>query len=133
MSMSLTSALRTRRGRSCSPLDTALGSVTVAGLTVSVNEVARSEPDLRARYTVPTAAQVDRIRSAWALGQAIEGLDLDRAAYRLLVWADSWSAENLAGLVSLIEAARSAGDGNRRRPPQRAPIAATRQGACHDA
>ena len=109
--MSLTRALRTRRGRSCSPLDTALGSVTVAGLTVSVNEAARPEPDLSARYTVPTApaAQVDRIRSAWALSQAIDGLDLDRAAHRLLVWADSWSADNVAGLVTLIEAARAAG------------------------
>lgn len=116
--MSLTSALRTRRGRSCSPLDTALGSgasagltITVAGLTMSLNEVARPEPDLSARYKVPTspAAPVDRIRSAWALSQVIEGLDLDRAAHRLLVWADSWSAENVAGLVSLIEASRAAG------------------------
>jgi hypothetical protein len=110
--MSLTSALRTRLGRSpSSPLDTALGTVTVGGLTMSFNDVARPEPDLSARYKVPTspAAPVDRIRSAWALTQATEGLDLDRSAHKLLVWADSWSAENVAGLVALIEAARAAG------------------------
>lgn len=124
--MSLTSALRTRRGFRCSrcqrvycicprrpasPLDTALGTITVAGLTAAVDGVARSEPDLSARYRVPAApaAPVDRIRSAWALTQAIDGLDLDRSAHKLLVWADSWSAENVAGLVALIEAARAAG------------------------
>lgn len=123
MSMNLTRALRARRGRSCSPLDTALGSVTVAGLTMPVNDVARPEPDLSDRYTVPILPAVDRIPSAWALARAIEDLDLDRSAYRLLAWADSWSAENVAGLVFLIAAARRAGEATAARhlnePPQR--------------
>jgi hypothetical protein len=73
-----------------------------------------TEPDLSSRYSVPAEPTVaERIPSAWALTTAIEGLDLDRSAHKLLVWADSWSAENLAGLVSLIEAARTAGGGSR--------------------
>lgn len=72
------------------------------------------EPDLSSRYRLPAEPVVaERIPSAWALTAAIDGLDLDRAAHRLLVWADSWSAENLAGLVSLIEAARAGGGGAR--------------------
>jgi hypothetical protein len=72
------------------------------------------EPDLSARYTVPTeSVPVDEIESARTLSDAIEGLDLDRSAHKLLVWADSWGSEPLAGLVSLIEAARTAGGGSR--------------------
>jgi hypothetical protein len=91
-------------------LDTALG-VAEGTLAAPLMAMAESEPDLSARYRLPAspAEPVDQVRAAYALMHAVEGLDLDRAAHRLLVWADSWSAGNLAGLVSLIEAARAAG------------------------
>lgn len=92
-------------------LDTPLGAGAHRAPRVPLSN--STEPDLSGRYTVPTApaVTVDQARLGLNLARAIEDLELDRFAHRLLVWADSWSQENLAGLVSLIEAARAAGGG----------------------
>jgi hypothetical protein len=91
-------------------LDTSLG---VAGDIPArpLMAIAEPEPDLSARYRVPSrpAEPVDRVRAGRALARALQGLDLDHDSFRLLTWVDSWSAANKAALASLVEAARTAG------------------------
>lgn len=130
--MSLTAALRTRRGVRCSrcqrlrcncprqlasPLDTTLGNfggervqtLSIRGLSTTLAVLPRKEPDLSLRYQVPR--RPDRcgagVMSRWALHQLVEVLDLDRGAHELLVWSERWFAEDLSGLVSLIQAAKA--------------------------
>jgi hypothetical protein len=91
-------------------LDTALG----VGESVSpppLMAIAESEPDLSARYQVPSrpAEPVDQVRAGRALERAVQGLALDHAGWRLLAWADSWSAADRSALAALVEAARAAG------------------------
>jgi hypothetical protein len=95
-------------------LDTPLG-VAEGASPARLRAMAAPEPDLSARYRVPSEPDVtvNQARVAYDLARAIEDLELGREAHRLLVWADSWSPQNVAGLLSLIEAARAAGGGLR--------------------
>jgi hypothetical protein len=91
-------------------LDTTLG-VAEGVLPPPLMAVGMPEPDLSARYRVPShpAEPVDQVRAGHALEHAVEGLALDHDTFRLLTWADSWSAADRSALAALVEAARAGG------------------------
>lgn len=91
-------------------LDTALGAAEGVS-PAPLKAMAEPEPDLSARYRVPSrpAEPVDRVRAGYVLAWAVQGLALDHDAFRLLAWADGWSAADKAALAALVEAARTSG------------------------
>jgi hypothetical protein len=91
-------------------LDTPLGAAE--GMSPApLMAVGMPEPELSARYRVPSrpGEPVDQVRAGQALSAAVEGLALDHDTFRLLAWADSWSAVDRAALAALVEAARAGG------------------------
>jgi hypothetical protein len=95
-------------------LDTALG-VAEGMSPAPLKALAEPEPDLSARYRLPSrpAEPVDQVRAGHVLAWAVQGLALDHDAFRILAWADGWSAADKAALAALIEAARTTGGGSR--------------------
>jgi hypothetical protein len=74
---------------------------------VSLIQAAKAGRGMGTGYAGPPQ---DEVPSVSALYRAVDGLALDDAARRIVRWAESWRPRDLAGLVSLVDAARSARD-----------------------
>jgi hypothetical protein len=91
-------------------------TISVGGLFTDVPIHPRTEPDWSRRYQVPRRPdrRIAQVMSGRVLHHTVEALDLDRAAHEVLVWSERWFAEDLAGLVCLIQTAKASP-----RPPTR--------------